>query len=174
MGRETLLFVGTTELLADLFPGWKPAVRPPVTRVETNPFTGKPMTIVIDAEEYGEDETLPADFEWASFAALGAPSISQTISSTLLRAAALDLGIDRAACERALSEPPTSEACVFEVDPSLVGALAEASTARLGALAAKVLPHVPAEGSRTIFFELAELARKAHAKRKNVYLVEQA
>jgi len=173
MGAEFVLFVAGADVLAELFPGWKPALAKPITRTGVNPFTKAKMTIVVETEEYGEDEEVESGCNWNRFQELAPPSIGQELNGQCIAKLATPLALTPPLTRRALSEPPGSETVVFELVPAVVGALAGVAPKRHAALGKALRSDLPSGEATALFGRLVELAADAKKRKQRLYLIEE-
>lgn len=170
---ESVLFLGDPGVLASFFQGWKPALATSVVQTLVNPFTNEPMTMVVETEEYTEDDDGYADAcDWTRFRAAGLPTLTKEISLGSLDRLAAALGLEEPPYRRALSEPPTSETTVFELAPSMVAAVVPAEAERYAELGRALRGDLDDDMARALFGELAGLASEATGSRR-LYVIQE-
>ncbi len=128
------LFVSTEDQLRSFFPGWKPALWPPVIKTAADPFTNEPRTYTEDTVEYGPDDVYEYSMDHSMFESLGLPEICDQVSPDSLTRLARELGLQGDGYRRALSEPPDSETVALQVEPAVVDALVELAESRFVAV----------------------------------------
>ena len=173
MGNESALFVASPDRLSALCPGWKLALTEPETRTVNNPFTRTVDTVVIETASYNEDDTYSL-WDWERFREARLPVLGQELSAGALKAVAGALSLDARAVRRALSEPPDSEAVVFELAAPFVEALAASTHASYATLGRLMRPDLEEAAAVAGFARLREFALAARDESKHVYLVEEA
>lgn len=169
MGWKSSLLLGDPALLSQLFPGWKPPLRPPARRL--NPFTRKREPV--EVASYDDDEAVPLVCDWKRLRALDPPRISQTFDPDHLETLAKILRVRGKAYRRALSEPGGSVTVVLELTERFVEALSAITEELVRDLAGTWSAGTAGEELTRTVEALRRMASDAIAGRRFLYLVNE-